>query len=233
MTLKELEEEIGIIVNDASLAEYYKRWINEAVLAIAEDLALPALRLTNPATVTITSDAWEFPVPDNFQKQLFRAGVFTGTPSAGTYYPLHIAKRGFDTLNDLDPAHTQTDTHPWQIAIQHHSIGVFPKADDTLYLWYFKKPTLLSKPNDVPTCIPDAYHPRVIIPKVIIKNFRALQDMVIQPPHQSIQFWQNEYKAGLYGERYGDVGLVNVLAREKPPRRHGGHDPIWTGWRSW
>lgn len=233
MNLKQLEEEIALIVNDASLADFYKRWINEAVLDISMDLALPALRLTSPKTVDITDDTWEFNVPEEYQKQLFRAGVFDGSPVAGNYFPLHIAKRGFDTLNDLDPAHIQTDTHPWQIAIQDRTIGVYPKATDTLYLWYFKKPTVLVAPTDAPTCIPEAYHARVILPKVLVKNFRALQDMVVQPPHQSIQFWLDAYKAGLYGEPRGDMGLVNVLAREKKPRRHGGYDPIWTGWRSW
>ena len=234
MKLSELEEEIGLIVNDTSLTTMYQRWINEAVLDIAEDLALPALRLTSPATLDITEDDWEYDVPKNFHKQLFRAGVFDGTVlDTAHYIPLHIAKRGFDTLNDLDPAHTISQTHPWQIAVQNRKLGVFPKANDTLYLWFFGKPTPLVKPDDIPVCIPDAYHHRVILPKVLIKNFRSLQDMVIQPPHQSIQFWLNAYREGLYGERGGDMGLVNVLAREKPPRRHGGNDAIWTGWRSW
>jgi hypothetical protein len=66
----------------------------------------------------------------------------------------------------------------------------------------------------------------VIIPKVVTKNFRALQDMVIAAPHQSIMFWQEEYRQGLYGSPRGDIGLLNFIAREKPPRRHGGRDPI-------
>ena len=231
MTLSELEEEIALLVNDGSLAPFYKRWINEAILAIADDLALPALKLKDPETLEINEDEWIYALPANYHKQVFRAGVFDGTTlTADKYMPLVIAPEGFNTLNDLDPGHTQTDVHPWQVAVQANSIGVFPKAADTLYLWFYELPPVLAKPKDTPSCIPASYHSRVILPKVMIKNFRALQDMIVSAPHQSIQFWKLEYSSGMYGVRGGDVGLVNVLAREKPPRRHGGRDPIWTGW---
>lgn len=231
MNLKELEEEISILVNDSRLSAFYKRWINEAVLAVADDLALPALKLKNPETLEITEDAWTYTLPEQFQKQVFRVGAFNGTElSAVNYVPIEKAKGGFEELETLDPGHTFTAPHPEKYAVLSRTIGVFPKAADTLYLWFYEKPTPLKDARDVPTCIPDSYHHRVIIPKLVIKNFRILQDMIVMAPHQSIAFWQTEYKNGLYGERGGDMGLVNVIARENPPRRHGGRDPIWTGW---
>jgi hypothetical protein len=232
MTLSELEEEIAILVNDSSLAQFFKRWINEAVLDIAEDFALPALKLKEPATLEITTGSWLYELPNNYQKQLFRAGVFNGgVVAAENYMPLFFADQGFTTLDDLDPGHTLTDTHPWQVAVRDNSLGVYPKANDTLYLWFYEKPTPLKDPDDTPSCIKAAYHHRVIIPKLMIKNFRTLQDMIVAAPHQSIQYWQAELRAGLYGERGGDMGLVNVIARDNPPKRHGGRDPIWTGYR--
>jgi hypothetical protein len=231
MTLKELEEEIALLVNDSSLSTNYRRWINEAVLAVADDLALPALKLMDPVPLEITEDSWTYALPSSFLKQVFRVGVFDGTEKiAANYVPVKKAIDGFNTLHDLDPAHTLTADHPEQYAVLGRNIGVFPKAVDTIYLWFYEKPKPLMKPTESPDCINESYQHRVIIPKVMIKNFRILQDMIVLAPHQSITFWQTEYSNGLYGVRGGDMGLVNVIARENPPRRHGGRDPIFTGW---
>ena len=218
MTLAELMEEIGNIVVDSSLEPFYKRWINEAILEVAADFALPALRLNEPVSLPVTTSAWIYDAPATYQKQLFRAAdsVFT---------PIRILP-DLDSLDERDLDHDETDSHVTHLAVRDRKIGVFPKAAESIKLWFYKFPTLLKDPDDVPTCIPTAYHSRVIIPKVVVKNFRALQDMVIEAPHQSIMFWQEEYRQGLYGAPRGDIGMINYLAREKPPRRHGGRDPI-------
>ena len=218
MTLAELMEEIGNIVVDSSLEPFYKRWINEAVLEIAADFPLPALRLNEPATLAVNAAAWLYPVPTNYHKQLFRA--------ADSEYGLISILRDLDSLDDLDIDHGDTGDHVTHLAVRDQKIGVYPKAAESIKLWYYKKPTELEGGDSVPVCIPTAYHSRVIIPKVVIKNFRTLQDMVIAAPHQSILFWKKEYQTGLYGESHGDIGLLNFLSREKPPRRHGGRDPV-------
>jgi hypothetical protein len=218
MTLAELMEEIGNIVVDSSLEPFYKRWINMAILEIAADFTLPALRLNEPALLPVTTATWLYDVPANFQKQLFRA-------ANSEFSPINI----MPDLNDLDNRdldHDDTGDHVTAMAVRDQMIGVYPLAAESIKLWYYKLPAVLDAGSDIPTCIPAAYHSRVIISKVVVKNFRALQDMVIDAPHQSIMFWQSEYKKGLYGEPYGDIGMVNFLAREKPPRRHGGRDPI-------
>ena len=218
MTLAELMEEIGNIVVDTSLEPFYKRWINEAILEIAADHTLPALRLNEPVTLAVTTAAWLYAAPASYLKQLFRA-------ADSEYGPIKILP-DLDSLDNLDLDHHETGDHVTHLAVRDQKIGVYPKATESIKLWFYKLPTPLASADNVPTCIPAAYHSRVIIPKVVTKNFRALQDMVIAAPHQSIMFWQEEYRQGLYGSPRGDIGLLNFIAREKPPRRHGGRDPI-------
>ena len=218
MTLAELMEEIGELVADSRLESFFKRWINEAISEIAADFPLPALRLNEPTLLLVTTSTWIYDVPATYQKKLFRA-------ADSEYTPIHIFP-DLDSLDDLDLDHDDTGDHVTHVAVRDRKIGIYPMADESIKLWFYELPTALDGLGDIPTCIPTAYHSRVIIPKVVIKNFRALQDLVIDAPHQSLMFWQREYQKGLYGEPYGDIGLINYLAREKPPRRHGGRDPI-------
>ena len=218
MTLAELKEEIGILIADSSLEQYYERWINEAILEIATDFFLPALRLNEPTLLLVTTSDWLYDVPATYQKKLFRA--------ADSEHTLIRILLDLDSLDDLDLDHDDTGDHVTHVAVRDRKIGVYPMAAESIKLWFYKLPTALDDPGDIPTCIPTAYHSRVILPKVVIKNFRVLQDLVIDAPHQSLMFWQREYQKGLYGEPYGDIGMLNYFAREKPPRRHGGRDPI-------
>lgn len=218
MTLAELMDEIKNIVVDSSLEQFYKRWINEAILEIAADHALPALRLNEPAILPVTTATWLYDVPATYQKKLFRA-------ADSVYAPINILPDLY-YLDDRDLEHADTGDHVTHLAVRDQKIGIYPKATESIKLWFYKLPTPLNAPDSIPTYIPTAFHSRVIISKVVVKNFRVLQDMVIEAPHQSIMFWQKEYQKGLFGEPYGDIGMINFLARENPPRRHGGRDPI-------
>ena len=218
MTLAELMEEIGLLVEDSRMEQFYKRWINEAILEIAADFFLPALRLNEPVALPVTTTTWLYDVPTTYHKKLFRA-------ADSVFNPITILP-DLDSLDDRDLDHDEIESHVTHVAVRDRKIGTFPKAAESIKLWFYKLPTVLEDPGDIPTCIPTAYHSRVIIPKVVVKNFRALQDLVIDAPHQSIMFWQEEYRQSLYGSPRGDIGMINYLAREKPPRRHGGRDPI-------
>lgn len=219
MTLADLMEELETIVVDDSLAPFYKRWINEAILEIATDFDLPALRLIEPVEFPVTESDWLYDAPENFHKKLFRA-------VDSSYNPIKVC-RTIDTLHDLDIEHTETGEHLTHLAVQDRKIGTYPKATETARLWFYELPDPLENPEDPVTCIPEAYQPRVIIPKLVVKNFKLLQDMVVAPPHQSILFWQEEYRQGLYGSPRGDIGLIYYLVKERGgPRRHGGRDPL-------
>ena len=129
-------------------------------------------------------------------------------------------------IDVLDIDHDDTDDHVTHVAVRDNQIGIYPMATESINLWYYEKPTDLAESTDVPSCIPNQYHDRVIIPKIVVKAYHLLMDLATQPPHQSLAFWMAKYRAGLYGEPGSDIGMVHSLARDKGIRRTGGRDPI-------
>ena len=134
--------------------------------------------------------------------------------------------RTLDVLDRLDIDHDETGDNVTSVAVTETQIGVYPKANDTLYLWYYKKPTVLTRASDVPTCIPEAYHARVIIPKVAIKAYEHLQDQVENFDTKGLQYWQGKLAAGLRGSPMDGPGLIHYLSKiQGGSRRTGGRDP--------
>lgn len=80
--------------------------------------------------------------------------------------------------------------------------------------------------SDEPLCIPQDYRLRILIPKVVIKNFKHLQDLMVQVPHQSLIWWEEELRRGLYGSPRGDIGMIHRFALDRKPRRRGGANPL-------
>jgi hypothetical protein len=218
MTLEQLIAQIDLVVKDSDLAANYPDWINAAISELAADFDLPALRRIDPAQLAVTEYGWLYDMPENYQKGLFRA-------RNGNYGKVHIA-RDIDDIHRKDIDHDQVEDAVAHVGVQDRKLGVFPKANDTLYLWFYEAPAPLVEPGDKVTCIPAEYQARVIIPKLVVKNFTILQDLVIDAPHQSIAFWQAELQAGLYGRPHGEIGLLNFLVKARGIRRHGGRDPL-------
>lgn len=219
MNLAALEAELGLIVQDSSLQPYFRDWLNQAVEELAADFCLPSLRVMEPYPLGVYKSQWLYNLPDNYQKGLFR--VCRGPDKT----PVTILQ-DMAYLEALDINHIATGNQVTKVAVSGRQIGVYPLADDTLWLWYYRQPVPMENPEDEPDGIPVPYRARVLIPKVVIKNFRLLQDLMTQPPHQSLAWWTEEYRNGLYGSPRGEIGLLNFFAREKRPRRHGGRDPL-------
>jgi len=227
MNLGELEAALDLSVQDKSLRGYFAAWINNALLELAADFELPALKLQTPYSLVITTAAWIFDLPANFQKMIFRA--------ADSDYNEITRYRTFDTLDRLDIDHDDTGDHVTAVAVAEgetagaevKKIGVYPKATETIYLWYYKKPTVLVNPTDTPTCIPSSYHDRVIIPKAMIVAHRLLQDQVENFDIKPLQYWESKLAGGLRGSPVDGIGLINYLSKiQGGPRRHGGRDPV-------
>lgn len=219
MNLEALEQELHTIVQDASLRPYFRDWLNQAVEEIAADFHLPGLKLLEPWPLPVHAGQWLYDLPENYHKGLFRVA---GGPD---WRPV-VLMRTMADLDGLDLDHDETGDRVLRVAVEAGKLGVFPKADDTLWLWYYRKPVPMERPQDEPDGIPPAFRYRVLVSKVVIRNFKLLQDLMTQPPHQSLTWWLEEYKAGLFGSPRGDIGMLNFFAREKGPRRHGGRDPL-------
>ena len=232
MRLDEILAELRKIVitvdedNDQLIA-----WINRAIGEISNDFDFPSLALLQPNTIPVNTGGFIYDMPDDFQKKPFKVfnGDFLtapGNPLASRVWMCH----DWDELDRRDITHMETGDRVTHVAFQtvgmDTQLGIHPLANDTLYVWYYKRPPRLVNDADVPRWMPEDYHYRVIVPKVIIKNFQLMQDLIKDAPHQSLLYWEEQYKKGLYGEPRGDIGLINFLARNKMPRRHGGRDPL-------
>ena len=225
MTLAELESALDLAVQDKSLRRYYAQWLNTAILELAAAFELPALKTVTPASIVCTTATWLFPLPADFLKLIPGKKGFSGCADSN-YNEVRIY-RTLEYLDRLDMDHDDTGDHVQMVAVTATQIGVYPKANETIHLWYYKKPVALTRASDVPTCIPEAYHARVIIPKVTLKAYEHLQDQVENFDTKGLQYWQGKLAAGLRGSPMDGPGLVQYLDKvQGGSRRTGGRDPV-------
>ena len=219
MTLQELMDEIVLHVRDDYLKEnFFKGWINDALLAIATDNRLPALKRNEPFNLPVNTGAWLYDLPEVYHHGLFRCRNLA-------WAPVTI----LDTISDLDSwdiDHDEAGDEITHVAVWGNKLGVYPKANDTARLWFQNKPEVLDVPENRVVCIPEQFQRRVIIPKVIIQAFPIITDMGVDMPHKSLSYWQQKYSEGLFGSPRGEIGMVPWLAIQKPIRRHGGRQPL-------
>jgi len=225
MNLGELEAALDLSVQDKSLRRYYAQWLNTAILELAAAYELPALKTTTPTAIVCTTATWLFPLPSNFLKLIPGKKGFSGCADSD-YNEIRIY-RTLEYLDRLDMDHDDTGDHVQMVAVTDTQIGVYPKANETIHLWYYKKPVVLARAADVPTCIPEAYHARVIIPKVTLKAYEHLQDQVENFDTKGLQYWQGKLASGLRGSPTDGPGLVQYLDKvQGGSRRTGGRDPV-------
>jgi len=165
-------------------------------------------------TINITYN-WLLDLPATYHKKVFKCRNSNGDR-------ITVGRR-IQTIEEIDYDHDETGDYVTNIAVEGDKIAIFPKAVDTLYLWFYRLPVDMSDDADEPDGIPSAYHERVITPKLIIKNSAILQDLTIQYPPE---YFHRKYSEGLYGSRAGDVGMINYFAKSKGLKRHGGRDPL-------
>lgn len=230
MNLTQLEASLSQAVNDSKLAEGFVQNLNDTILELAADFELPALRLADPVSLTVDNSKWLWPMPGSFHKKLLLV------KNAGTTPWSNVRICRIEELNSRDPEHDDTGDHVSDVAEvmqgEKWYLGIYPlpTASEDLKLWFYRKPAVLSQPNDVPDCIPPEYHYRVIVVKTVLRNFRLFIDAIEDGPMKSVAHWEELYRRGLYGEPRGDIGMVNYLSKLRGgPKRHGGRDPIGPG----
>lgn len=228
MNLGAMEAALAEVVVDSRLALSFTQKLNDTLLELAGDFELPALKLLDPVPLTVDSSKWLWPMPDNFHKKLFRVANSGVTP----WGHVHI-HRDIEDLTRRNMAHDTTGDHVTGVATAMQGkgwvlgVGPLPIAQEVLQLWYYRKPAILEKPDDVPDCIPPEYHYRVIVVTTVLKNFRLFTDAIEDGPMKSVTYWESLYRKGLYGDPGGDIGLINYIAKLKGgPRRTGGRDPV-------
>jgi hypothetical protein len=211
MNFERLKAELMLAAH--AYEDYHEDWINDAVLEVAYDFELPDLRLTSPATLSVTTANWLYDMPDTYHKKAFKCRNSSGRTL--------MVKNDIQDIELLDYDHSDTGDSVTIIAIENGQIAVYPKANDTLSLWYYRLPTPMTNDSDVPDGIPVGYAERVIISKALVKNFRLVSDMAINQPNRSIQYWDQRYREALYGVPGGDIGMIHYFAKLKGVRIGG------------
>jgi hypothetical protein len=235
MTFKELQDYINGITDDASVAPFVADWINLAILQVASDVELPALRRVIPAApITVDQSNWIWPMPADFHKLLFRCGYLDS--STGKFRNVTVHDRISDlelrdhalVRDQISSVATFTQEDPDGTG-EKAFLGIYPlpTAPVTLLTWYYQLPRKLVKPTDVCGCIPLPYHERVIPPYVIVKNYQTIVDQVVNVGIQGLTYWEGKVNEGMVGREGGPLGLRYYLAKLKGrPRRTGGRDPV-------
>lgn len=221
MTRGELKDELMMILKDPTIEHVLDDWLNQALLSLAAEYEIPSLKLKEPVTLAVTEDDWLYDLPASFLKKLFR--VTNGNPSKPW---LHISP-SMDRLDMADRTHTQTGTFVQRVAYEDRQLGIYPKADDTLSLWYYRTPTLMADDDDEPVDIPEAFHDTVLIPKVVLRGFREYPELArnnIQENARALDYWRTKLREGLYGSaQTGQTGLLGFYIKSQPPRVRGSH----------
>jgi hypothetical protein len=122
-------------------------------------------------------------------------------------------------IENLDGQHHDTGDTVEQIGVEDKFLGSYPRVNDVVSMYFYRMPVPMSKPNDVPDGVDDEFICDVLIPRVVVRNFRIINQMAIRPLLQNLKYWEDVQK---HGEETMKLKLVKSKAIEK----RGGSDPL-------
>jgi hypothetical protein len=228
MDLAQMQAELEYLIKDSRLNEWLVGWINDAILDVATDYDLPPLALADPYTLAVDTSKWLWPLPSTFHKKVFLA-KYVGTDDVEH----SISRIHKDPTYLKNQDHTLTADSVSEIAVipqgKDFYLGIYRLADQDLKLWFYQKPTVLVDPSDECDCIPFNFVAQVIYPKLIIKNYQFIVNMVNDFPATAgpLQYWQGQLALGLNGGRGQGTGLLGYFnINYHPPRIGGGKDAM-------
>ena len=226
MNLSDLQTEIQIILPDPTVESSITSFLNDEILQLSYQYDLPALKVKRPFVLTTTNIEWLYSMTTDvthvegfvYQKMVWR---ITNPSVDDADIPVD---RLVETIDRLDPNHDETATDISRAAVEDDAIAVFPMANDSLNIWAFRAPIAMSNPTDVPDGIPEAFHYRVLVPRVILRMFKVYPELATEggagDSLRALQLWTNRLQAGLYGDG-GEMGMLDALRKNRPPRIRG------------
>jgi len=186
------------------------------------ELELPGLRLKLPATLTTTTSNWQYNISaatppatnHDYMKQVFKVSNSAHLKGIGI-------DRDVQVIDEIDPDHDETGNDVNRVAIEELTddavIAVYPKANDTLNLWYYRQPVDMSATTDTPDGIPSYYHRKALIPLIVLKAFRVYPELATEvrgDGTRALEYW-NILAASGFRE------LSNGIRKSNPPRIRG------------
>ena len=228
MNRGDLKTELSVVLHDPSVESNFDTWLNDELLQLAFEFALPSLRLRTPASLVVNNAAWQYNLTAathasgfTFQKKLYRVTNTVFTTGMRIDVDLNI-------LDDIDPDHSDTGTNVQRVAYEldlHNNavLGIWPMASETLSLWFYRRPTTMTADTNIPE-FPDAHHYDVLIPRLVLRAFRVYPELATEggagDSARALALWTARYQAGLYGDG-ASIGLINTLRKSRPMRIRG------------
>jgi len=219
VNLEELTLDLKQILRDPTVESSFPTWLNDSMTELAGEFELPALRLREAATLTTTTSAWLYDLADavhpsgyEYMKRCFRVSS-TAVPTGFTL------ETDMSVLYDIDPERDDTGDSVQRVVLDGDQVGVSPLASDSLSVWYYRRPLPMEDEDDEPDGIPDAYHYRVLIPKVVLRCFRVYPELATESVNdgtQALVLWTQRLREGLYGNGY-EIGLLDALQKANRP----------------
>jgi len=222
MNFAQLQLECKSVLRDPTTESSIPVWLNDSMDEIAAQFEIPALRLHKPATLATTDTEWVYDIATTvtppvghpewvFHKKAFRI--------ASAHTPLgFVMETPFTVLDDVDFAHTTTGTNVERIAVEDDTIGVYPLANDTLQVWFYRRPVHMVADDDVPDGMPTDYAYKVLIPKVVLRAMRDYPEIQEYGERgdntRTLARWTQLLHQGLYGSGY-EIGLVDYLRKQR------------------
>ena len=213
MNLAQLQDELRIILRDPSVESSFAIWINDELLQLAHEFDLPGLKLQTSASLVCTNAVYLYNLSAAthassyvFHKKVWkvhRPGALQGIAVANTLRAIDM----------LDPAHTATGTNVTDVGVEHAQLAIYPMANQTLSLWFYRRPTTLTGDTDTPDFLPDSFHYKVIIPRVVLRAMRLYPELATNDggdATRALAIWQQRLLQGMYGDGIS-IGLLEAL----------------------
>ena len=221
MTLDQYKAQLTWLLQDPPVENAFDQILRQERLSFAAEYDLPALRMDQPFSGQVTTANWLYELPSTYHKNVFKAR--NSDPNEYWFRPIH---RDIGAIDRIDFDHDETGPYVERIAIADEHFAVYPKANDTIYLWFYRKPEV---DGDI-TEIPDEWIARVLTPRMVLRCYRLYPDLARENMTEnrlSLDWWRVQQKEGLYGSAItGQSGFINVLQKSKPPRIRGGRQPL-------
>lgn len=228
MNRGDIKTELKEVLHDPSVEASFDVWLNEAIRELSYQFELPALRLKLPATLTTTTADWQYnisaatpPATGHAYQKL----VYKITNSAHEF-GMQV-DRDVQIIDRLDPDHDDTGNDVDRVAVEDNTddavVAIYPKANDTLSLWYYRTPVDMDTDAKFPDGIPAAFHLRVLVPMVVLRAFRGYPDLATESEGdntRALQLWQLRLNQGLYGDGF-QIGMVPSLRKSRPLQVRG------------
>lgn len=228
MDFARLKTELRLQLRDPTIESTFGAWLNDVVLEMASMYELPALRLRIPAVLTTTTSDWLYNLSAAVHPTVtyvYLKRTFRVTSSA--FEQGYVLEPDISALDDIDPDHSDTGDDVQRVALEGDQLAIYPKANDSLSVWFYRRPIAMSADGDTPDGIPEPYHFKVLIPAVILRALRLYPDDIATAlpgdNTRALARWTAALNQGLYGDgtQIGMLHYIQKAQRTATPRIRG------------